>query len=47
MPGKYVVKGPKKRLERLKNELDKKASKLSHIKLAVGLITKKTFSRNK
>ena len=47
VPGKYVVKGPKKRLEILKNELDKKASKLSHMKLAVGLITKKTFSRNK
>ena len=41
--GKCVAKGPKKRLEVLKNELDRIAIKLNHMKLDIGVIMKKLF----
>ena len=36
--GKYIAKGPKKRIEVLKNELDKIAIKLNYMKLDIGVI---------
>ena len=36
VPGKYIAKGPKKRLEVLKNELNKSAIKLNYMKLDIG-----------
>ena len=41
--GKYVAKGPKKRLEVLKNELGKMAIKLNYMKLDIGVIMQKIF----
>ena len=43
---KYVAKGPKKRLEVLKNELDKMAIKLNHMKLDIGVIMQKIILKN-
>ena len=45
VPGKYVAKGPKKRLQVLKNELDKKAVKLNCMKLDIGVIMQKKHSK--
>ena len=44
VPGKYIAKGPKKRLEVLKRELDKKAIKLNYMKLDIGVIMQKKYS---
>ena len=44
VPAKYIAKGPKKRLEVLKNELDKRAIKLSYMKLDIGVIMQKKDS---
>ena len=46
VPGKYVAKGPKKRLQVLKNELDKKAVKLNCMKLDTGVIMQKNILKN-
>ena len=46
VPGKYIAKGPKKRLEVLKNELDKRAIKLNYMKVEdIGVIMQKIFLR--
>ena len=45
VPGKYIAKGPKKRLEVLKSELDKRAIKLNYMKLDIGVIMQKIFLR--
>ena len=45
VPGKYIAKGPKKRLEVLKNELDETAIKLNYMKLDIGMIMQKIFLR--
>ena len=45
VPGKYVAKEPKKRLEVQKNELDKRAMKLNYMKLDEGVIMQKIFKR--
>ena len=41
--GKYVAKGPKKRLKILKNESDKRAIKLNYMKLDIGVIMQKNI----
>ena len=41
--GKYVAKGPKKRFEVLKDELDKMAIKLNYSKPDIGVIMQKVF----
>ena len=46
VPGKYIAKGPKKRLEVLKNELDKRAIKLKYLKLDIGVIMQKSILKN-
>ena len=46
VPGKYIAKGPKKRLEVLKHELDKRAIKLNYIKLDIGVIMQKNILNN-
>ena len=46
VPGKYIAKGPKKRLEVLKHELDKRAIKLNHMKLDIGVIMQKNILKN-
>ena len=46
VPGKYIAKGPKKRLEVLKNELDKRAIKLKYMKLDIGVIMQKSILKN-
>ena len=38
-----LQKGPKKRLEVLKNEMDKMAIKLNYMKLDLGVIMQKIF----
>ena len=43
--GKYVAKESKKRLELLKEELDKMAIKLNYIELDIGVIMQKIFQR--
>ena len=45
VPGKYIAKGPKKRLEVLKHELDKTAIKFNYMKLDIGVIMQKVFLR--
>ena len=45
VPGKYIAKGPKKHLEVLKNELDKRAIKLNYMKQDIGVIMQKIFLR--
>ena len=45
VPGKYIAKGPKKRLDVLKHELDKRAIKLNYMKLDIGVIMQKIFLR--
>ena len=40
-----IAKGPKKRLEVLKHELDKRAIKLNYMKLDIGVIMQKIFLR--
>ena len=45
VPGKYIAKGPKKRLEVLKNELDKRAIKSNYMKLDIDVIMQKIFLR--
>ena len=44
--GRYVAKGPKKRLQVLKKELDKMAIKLNHMKLDMGVIMQKIIPKN-
>ena len=46
VPGKYIAKGPKKRLEVLKNELDKRAIKLNYMKLDISVIMQKNILKN-
>ena len=46
VPGKYIAKGPIKRLEVLKNELDKRAIKLNYMKLDIGVIMQKNILKN-
>ena len=46
VPGTYIAKGPKKRLEVLKNELDKRAIKLNYMKLDTGVIMQKNILKN-
>ena len=43
---KYVVKGSKKRLEVLENELDKTVIKLNYMKLGIGVIMQKNIPKN-
>ena len=45
VPGKYIAKRPKKRLEVLKHELDRRAIKLNYMKLDIGVIMQKIFLR--
>ena len=45
VPEKYIANGPKKRLEVLKRELDKRAIKLNYIKLDIGVIMEKKYSQ--
>ena len=44
--GKYVAKGPNKRLKVLKNELDKMAIKLNYMKVDIGVIMQKNILKN-
>ena len=44
--GKYAVKRPEKRLEVLKNELDKMAIKVNDMKLDIGVIMQKVILKN-
>ena len=44
--GKYVAKGPNKRLEVLKNELDKTVIKLNYMKLDSSVIMQKNILKN-
>ena len=46
VPGKYIANGPEKRLEVLKNELDKRAIKLNYMKLDIGVIMQKNILKN-
>ena len=47
VPGKYIIaKGPKKRLEVPKKELDKRAIKLNYMKLDIGVIMQKNILKN-
>ena len=46
VPGKYIAKGSKKRLEVLKKELDKRAIKLNYMKLDIGVIMQKNILKN-
>ena len=46
MPGKYIAKRRKKRLEVLKHELDKRAIKLNYMKLDIGVIMQKNILNN-
>ena len=46
VPGKYIAKGPKKRLEEPKNELDKRAIKLNYMKLNIGVVMQKDILKN-
>ena len=41
-----LQKGPKKRLEVLKNELDKMTIKVNHMKLDIGVIMQKFILKN-
>ena len=43
---KGKAKGPKKRLEVLKHELDKMAIKLNYMKLDIGVIMQKNILKN-
>ena len=45
VPGKYALKGRKKRLEVLQNELDKRATMLTYMKLHTGVIMQKNNSK--
>ena len=45
VPGRYIANRPKKRLEVLKHELDKRAIKLNHTKIDIGVIMQKIFLR--
>ena len=46
VPGKYMAKGPKKRLEVQKTELVKRAIKFNYMKLDIGVIMQKNILKN-
>ena len=46
VPGKYIEKGPKKRLEVLKHELDKRAIKSNYMKQDIDVIMQKNILKN-